>query len=96
VRTGHRSVRQLTINEVANRLQINHGSAYEIIHNTLGFHKVCARWVPKQLTMLHKQTRLDICQQNLDRYDKESDAFLDRIMTGDETWFHHYTPEFKQ
>jgi hypothetical protein len=42
--------RRLTIDEVANRLQISHGSAYEIIHNRLGFHKVCARWVPKQLS----------------------------------------------
>jgi hypothetical protein len=35
--------RRLTIDKVANRLQIRHGSAYEIIHNRLGFHKVCAR-----------------------------------------------------
>jgi transposase-like protein len=33
-------VRRLTIDEVANHLQINHGSAYDIIHNRLGFHKV--------------------------------------------------------
>jgi hypothetical protein len=46
--------------------------------------------------MLHKQTRLDICQQNLDLSDKEGDAFLDRIITDDETWIHHYEPEFKQ
>jgi len=46
--------RRLTIDEVANRLQISHGSAYEIIHKKLGYHKVCARWFPKQLTMLHK------------------------------------------
>ena len=57
--------RWLSIDEVANLLYISHGSAYEIIHNRLGFHKVCARWVPKQLTMLHKQTHLDICQQKL-------------------------------
>ena len=88
--------RRLTIDEVTNCLQISHGSAYEIIHNRLGFHKVCARWIPKQLTMLHKQTRLDICQQNLDRYEKEGDAFLDRIITGDETWVHHYEPECKR
>jgi hypothetical protein len=81
--------RQVTIDEVANRLQISHGSAYEIIHNRLGFHKVCARWVPKQLTVLHKQMRLDICQQHLDRYGNERDVFLDRIITGDETWIHH-------
>ena len=87
--------RWLTTDEVANRLQIHHGSAYEIIHNRLGFHKVCARWIPKQPTMLHKQTCLHICQQNLDCYDKDSDAFLDRIITGDETWAHHYEPECK-
>ena len=68
--TWHGYVRQLTTGEVANHLQISHGSAYEIIHNRLGFHKVCARWVPKQLKMLHKQTCLDICQQNSDHYDK--------------------------
>ena len=26
--------------------------------------------------MLHKQSRSDICQQNMDRYDKQADAFL--------------------
>ena len=88
--------RQLTIDEVANCLQISHGSAYEIIHNRLDFHKVCASWIPKQLTMLHKQMHLDIYQQNLDHYDKEGDAFLDRIITGDETWVHHYEPECKR
>ena len=44
--------------------------------------------------MLHKQTHLDICQQNLDRYDK-GDTFLDNIITGDETWVLHYEPECK-
>jgi len=37
-----------------------------------------------------------MCQQHLDRYDKEGDAFLDRIITGDETWVHHYEPECKR
>jgi hypothetical protein len=30
--------------------------------------------------VLHEQTRLDICQQHLDRYDNECDAFLNRII----------------
>lgn len=88
--------RRVTVDDVAHRLQISHGSAYEIIHNRLGFHKVCARWVPKQLTQLHKQTRLDICKQHLDRYVNERDNFFDRIITGDETWIHHYEPESKR
>ena len=73
---------RVTIDEVAHVLQIKHGSAYEMVHNKLGFHKVCARWAPKQLTEVHKQTSVDICQI--------------RIITGDETWVHHYESESKQ
>jgi hypothetical protein len=51
---------QATTDEMANHLQISQGSAYEISLNRLGFHTVCERWAPKQLTLLHKQTRLDI------------------------------------
>ena len=42
--------RRVTIDEVAHVLQISYGSAYKLMHNKLGFHKICARWVPKQLT----------------------------------------------
>ena len=66
-----------------------------MIHNKLGFHKVCARWIPKQLTEVHKQTRVDVCQKHLVHYSNEWDIFLDRIITGDETWVHHYKPESK-
>jgi hypothetical protein len=41
--------RRVAIDEVAHQLQISHGSAYEIIHNRLTFHKVSARRVPEQL-----------------------------------------------
>ncbi|GFT46573.1 histone-lysine N-methyltransferase SETMAR [Trichonephila clavipes] len=32
----------------------------------------------------------------LDRYHKEGDQFLERIVTGDETWISHITPESKR
>ena len=88
--------RRVTIVKVAHVLQISHGSAYETILDKLGFHKVCARWVPKHLSVVHKQTRVDICQKHLDRYGNERDIFLDRIITGDKTWVHHYEPESKR
>ena len=40
--------------------------------------------------------RVDIYQKHLDHYGNERDIFLDRIITGDETWIHHYEPESKQ
>jgi hypothetical protein len=58
--------RRVTADGRTNSQQISQGSAYEII-NRLGFHTVCSRWLPRQLTLSHKQTRLDICQQHLDR-----------------------------
>jgi hypothetical protein len=77
------------IDEVANCLKISHGSAYKIIHSRHEFRKICVRWAPKLLTMLHKQMRLDICQHHLDHYDNKLDAFLDRIIIVDKTWIHH-------
>ena len=49
----------------------------------------------KHLTEVHKQTRVHICQKHLDRFGNERDI-LDRIITGDETWVHHYDPESKR
>ena len=45
-----RENRRITLDEVVSELNISHGSAHHIIHNVLGFHKVSARWVARQLT----------------------------------------------
>jgi hypothetical protein len=39
---------------------------------------------------------LYISQQHLDRYGKECEAFLERIITDGQTWIHHCEPESKQ
>jgi len=80
---------------VAHQLQNSHGSAYEIIRNRLAFHKVSARRVSEQLKELHEENNFDICKRFLDRCVVEGDHFLERIVTEDETWIHHYEPESK-
>ena len=87
---------RITIDEVAQSLQISFGSAQEIIHEILGYNKVSARWVPRQLTEEHKRRRMEICQTLLNRYNNEGEAFLSRIVTGDESWVYHYSPETKR
>jgi len=72
------------------------GSAYSLIHDSLKFSKVCDMWVPKELTEDHKRKRLDICSRHLARYREEGDNFQQQIVTGDETWIHHYEPEIKR
>ena len=107
-----RQDRRLKLHEIASSLEILETSAHRIVFDELGYRKVSARWVPKQLTDNHKEQRLDICRELLRSkssrrvhghtanaggdflgYDV---TFLDSIVTGDETWLHHCTPETKQ
>ncbi|PNF22061.1 Sodium-dependent serotonin transporter [Cryptotermes secundus] len=62
----------------------------------LGFQKVCARWVPHMLTPQHKMQRMGLALQHLNRYHDEGHDILARIVTGDESWVHHYQPETKR
>ena len=48
-----RENKRITVEEVAGRLNVCIGSAYSLIHDSLKFSKVCARWVPKELTELN-------------------------------------------
>ncbi|GFR79858.1 histone-lysine N-methyltransferase SETMAR [Elysia marginata] len=61
----------------------------------LGYRKVSARWVPRQLTVEMKAQRKTICTQLLERFTHDGERFLRSIITGDESWVHHYDPESK-
>jgi len=74
-----------TVKEVASLLDISVGSVHHIIHDELKFQKVCARWVPKRLTPEMKERHVDACQELMLRYEADGEAFLQRIVTGDET-----------
>jgi len=47
------------------------------------------------LTQEHKEHRKQVCQHLLNQTEAEGDSFLNRIITGDETWCHHYEPQSK-
>jgi transposase len=87
--------RWVTIDETAIEFNVSHGSVYNIVHNDLGYRKVCSRWVPRQLSDDHKRARQTICQEHLDHSTREVEAFLHRIVTGDKSWVNHYEPESK-
>uniref|UniRef100_A0A670YBV0 Mos1 transposase HTH domain-containing protein n=1 Tax=Pseudonaja textilis TaxID=8673 RepID=A0A670YBV0_PSETE len=75
--------------------QIARSLLHEIVTQKLGYHKFCARWVPKILTENHKSQRMAASLTFLYSYDKDGDSFLDRIVTGDETWVKHVNRETK-
>jgi len=81
--------RRITSRQLTVQLAVSNGSAMSII-GALGYSKVCARWVPRSLTTEHKCQKKTICCELLERFDAEREAFLSQIVTGDETWAHHY------
>ena len=88
--------RRIKVRDVSEMLGISVGSAQYIIHDVLGYRKVCARWVPHMLSPELKLNRSQVSDELLARYTDEGEAFLRRIVTGDETWVHHYDPENKR
>jgi len=76
--------------------QISRTLLYDIVSSHLGYQKVSARWVRKMLTEEHKKQRVACALTFLMCCHKEGDGMLSHIVTGDETWVSHITPESKQ
>ena len=77
------------------RLGLSYGNINRIIHDELKLKKLCARWVPHQLTEKYKQQRMEICQENLDKLESGQWHLCD-IITGDEIWIYHRSIGSKQ
>ncbi|GFO36293.1 histone-lysine N-methyltransferase SETMAR [Plakobranchus ocellatus] len=64
--------RRMKIREIALKLEIPKSTVHEIVHDTLGYRKVSARWVPKMLTEDHKLQRVEISQRLLQRCQQDN------------------------
>ena len=108
-----REDRRRSIKDLSNDLDLPNTTVRRILHDELGYRKVSARWVPKQLTDDHKVKRMEACQLLLARHrdaindqmgpggddrgdNQHGEPFLDNLITADETWVHHTTPETKR
>ena len=88
--------RRIKVHQIAEEVGISVGSVETILHEKLGLSKVCARWVPRMLTSVQKADRVEASRELLAYYESDPDGFCSRIVTGDETWLHHWDPESKQ
>ena len=87
----------MTIRELHHIIpEVSKTTIHEAATEKLSYKKLWARWVPKILTDRHKTKRICSTLEPLTRYALEGDAFLDSIVTGDETLGFHNTPESKQ
>ena len=91
-----RGNRRFTITMISQDFpEISRSLLHEIVSEKLAYRKLCARWVPKQLTEEHKMKRRASALVFLTLYREQEDDFLNQIVTGDETWVSHTTPETK-
>ncbi|UYV62910.1 hypothetical protein LAZ67_2002419 [Cordylochernes scorpioides] len=92
--------RRVTIDEIMIRLppgiEIRRSSIGTIMSDVLNFLKVCTRWVPRLLLENHKQQRMEAARAFLEMHQRDGDQLFSRIVTGDESWVHHSTPETKR
>uniref|UniRef100_UPI0035902B54 histone-lysine N-methyltransferase SETMAR-like isoform X2 n=1 Tax=Myxine glutinosa TaxID=7769 RepID=UPI0035902B54 len=85
--------RRVKVAEISAELGISQGSVFTIIHEHLGMFKVSARWVPRNIGTRHRQQRLLSCRELLKLFNSDPADFIARVVTGDETWLHHWDPE---
>ena len=88
--------RRIKVAELASECGISNGSVYTIIHEHLGMSKVSARWVPRNQNMQDRQQRVESSQELLKVYNASPEDFHTRLVTGDDTWLHHWDPDTKK
>jgi len=99
------------IDAVCNLLQEDHHTTYReikahlgigmtqiktILHDHLGVRKLCARWIPHNLTEAQKKARVKWSKEMLKKYDYGRSKAVYDIVTGDESWIYCYEPESKR
>ena len=87
--------RRLSVRLIADQTELPKSIVHEIITTELNMRKVCAKLVPKVLTEHQKQNRILIARDLLDRVGSEPN-FMERVVTGDESWVFEYDPETKR
>lgn len=87
--------KQVIIDQVACSLQINHGPAYQIIPDDLGFNNLCKMGVLRDVTASTGANVLKSDNVYLTATTMKA-KYYSRILTGDEMWVHYDDLEFKR
>lgn len=73
---------------------ISHGMCHKILTDDLNMSRVSEHYVPHVLMQDQRDDRMTICGDLISSADKD-ETFLNRIITGDETWHFLYDPQLK-
>jgi hypothetical protein len=79
--------------EIVETLKISKERVGHIVHEYLDVRKLCAKLMPRVLTIDQNQQRVDDLEQCLAIFNRNKDEFFRRCITMDVTWLLHNTPE---
>ena len=82
--------RQVSVSRVAYILGITKTTIHEIMNNRMGMKNVFTRWIPKLLAPIQRANPVDCCQELLQQSKVNPVKVFDCVVTGDESWIHHY------
>ncbi|KAL4103331.1 hypothetical protein QTP88_018708 [Uroleucon formosanum] len=80
---------------LADELNLKRETVRKILTDDLSMKKLCATMVPKNLLAEQKHVQMSISQDCLEQVEADS-TLLDRVITGDESWYFQYDPERKR
>ncbi|KAG5331092.1 SETMR methyltransferase, partial [Acromyrmex heyeri] len=95
VRVAVASNPRATVEMLSDELHISEGSVHTILTGKLGKSKICAKFVPHFLTPEQKIRRVAASETLIEMADSDPN-FLDKIITGDESWCFQYDPSTKR
>ena len=87
--------RRIKVREIAEVMNRSKQRVCHTLNQRLGMRKLSARWVPRLLTVGQKRVRMNISNALLAQFRRNKYEFWRRLITVDETWIHHNTPEIK-
>ncbi|VVC30360.1 Pheromone/general odorant binding protein,Transposase, type 1 [Cinara cedri] len=71
---------------LADELNLKRETVRKILTDDLSMKKLCAKMVPKNLSVEQKHERMSISQDCLEQVEADP-TLLDRVITGDESWY---------
>jgi hypothetical protein len=81
---------------VATEVGISSASVYHFLINSLGKRNVCGQCIQLVLNADQRAMRVHLSTIHLQHWRNEGNAFLDCILTVDETWMHSFDPHLKR
>jgi len=69
--------RRVLLKELEEQFNLPYGTIWDIVHERLGYRKVCSRWVPQQLTEGHKKNHMGASFTHLHCFNDNGKDFLE-------------------